>query len=49
MHCNLLLSGTAAVLLIIRAISQFNKDVTCIQFTPRTNEFDFVRFKSGVG
>lgn len=41
--------GTAAVVLIIQAISQFNKDVSCIQFTPRTNEFDYVRFKSGTG
>ena len=41
--------STSAVLLIIQAISQFNTDVSCIKFTPRSNEFDFVRFKSGTG
>ena len=46
---NIAIPGTAAVVLIIQAIAQFNKDVSCIQFTPRTNEFDYVRFKSGIG
>ncbi|XP_053381930.1 embryonic protein UVS.2-like [Mercenaria mercenaria] len=40
---------TVGVLMISKAIKKFNEDVACIKFTPRVNEFDYVRFKSGQG
>ena len=48
-NLNYFFTADDAISLIHDALEVFNRDVTCIKYVPKENEFDYVKFTNGSG